>query len=226
MTTAKTFAGIAAVTVLFIGSYLVTATSEAATSFLIRGDVIKYDKTNGTVHVYFRHVNSAAEHFAGEVHEINLNAAKFYTYNSKQVKVPATFGTTLDNSGYEVVVKGTVDDSNAFKANWLVRNDNNVRLRGYVRSHSTSNNYITVELDAVQYQATNKAYKGNVFKDKTVRVYYGNNTKFVSRDGNAMNEDEITNNDEKVTIDNVKVRFGSRFVGDAKSTITDGKWKF
>lgn len=238
MTTAKTavlsrefgitglLAGVVALMALVATSYFFALPSEAATNFLIRGDVVKYDKTSGTVHVYFRHVNSAAEHFAGEVHEINVKNSKFYTYDSKQRKTAATFGTTLDSSGYEVVVSGTVDGSNNFKANWLVRNDNTVRLRGYVRGQSTASNYLTVELDATQYQSTNKAYKKGVFADKTIRVYYAGNTKFISRDGNTMNEDEVSNNDEKVTIENVQVRFGSRYEADAKSTITDNKWKF
>lgn len=219
-------AGMVALGTLAFSFYFLALPSQAATAFAIRGDVVKYDKTSGTVHVYFRHVNSAAEHFAGEVHEINVKNAKFYKYDAKQRKVAATFGTTLDNSGYEVAVSGTVDGSNAFKANWLVRNDHNARLRGYVRGHNTQSNYLTVEVDTAQYQATSKAYRGTSYKDKTVRVYYADNTKFVSRDGKTMNEDEISNNDEKVTIENVQVRFGSRFEADVKSTITDGKWKF
>ena len=64
-------AGVVALVALAVSSYFLALPSEAAGTFLIRGDVVKFDKTNGTVHVYFRHVNSAAEHFAGEVHEIN-----------------------------------------------------------------------------------------------------------------------------------------------------------
>jgi len=124
-----------------------TQSADAATAFLIRGDVVKYDKSNGNVHVYFRHVNSAAEHFAGEIHEINTNGAAFYKYDSKQRKVRSTFGTTIDNNGIEVVVRGTFDDSNSFRAQWVVRNDTNVKLRGYVRGQSTANNYLDVELD-------------------------------------------------------------------------------
>ncbi len=204
-----------------------TPSTEAAT-FLIRGDVTRYDKTNGTVHVYIRHTNSAAEHFAGEVHEINVKNADFYKYDSKQRKVRSTFGTTLDNSGYEVVLRGSVDDSNSFKANWLVRNDSTVKLRGYVRGHDVANNYLTVELDTVQFQKTGKAYRATTFPATTsIRVYYDqDSTKFRSRDNNAMNEDEISNNDEKVTIDNIEVKYGSRFEADVKSTIRDGKWTF
>lgn len=213
---------------LAIGALVMAWPSQAAGTFLVRGDVIKYDKTNGTAHVYFRHVNSAAEHYAGEVHEINLKNAKFYKYDSKQRKVASTFGSTLDNTGYEVVVRGTFDDSDQFKASWLVRNDNAVRVRGYVRGQSVTNNYLEVELDTVQYQATKKGYKTKQFvKGDTVRVYYDeDSTKFISRDGNRMNEDEISNNDEKITLEGIDVRFGGRFVADVNSTITDGKWKF
>ncbi len=219
--------GLAAVAFLAVGFYFGPASTTAAGTFLVRGDVLRYDKGNGTVDVYFRHTNSAAEHFAGEVHEINVSNAKFYKYDSKQRKVVSTFGSTLDNAGYEVVVRGTFGSSNAFKANWLVRNDNTVRLRGKVQGQDTVNNFLTVELDTVQYQATKKVYKAkNFLKSKDIRVYYADNSKFRSRDNNTMQEDEMTNDNEKVTIDNVDVRYGSRFVAENKSTIRDGKWTF
>lgn len=226
--TALVAGGLVALIALAIGAYVMALPSEAAGTFLIRGDVVKFDKTNSTVHVYFRHTNSAAEHFAGETHEINLKSAQLYKYDSKQRKVASTFGTTLDDTGYEVVARGTFDDSNQFKANWLVRNDNTVRLRGHVRGHSISNNYLEVDIDTVQYQATQKAYKATQFpKDTRVRIFYDDDsTKFISRDGNTMNEDEISNNDEMITFERIDVRYGGRFVADVSSTITDNKWKF
>lgn len=205
-----------------------TANSEAAGTFLIRGDVMQFDKANGNFQIYIRHANSVADSFRGERHEINANSATFYKYDSKQQKVRSTFGGTIDNTGYEVVVKGTVDDSNKFKATWVVRNDNTVKIRGTVRGQSISNNYLTVELDQVLFQATGKAYKPTIFtKGERVRVHYDeDSTKFKSRDGVNMNEDEFSNNDEKVTLDNVQIKFGSRFEANVDSTITDGKWLF
>ena len=204
------------------------ANSEAAGTFLIRGDVVQFDKANGNFQIYIRHANSVADGFRGERHQINANTAAFYKYDSKQRKIRSTFGTTVDNTGIEVVAMGTFDDSNRFKANWVVQNDNTVKIRGTVRGQSTSNNYLTVELDQVLFQATGKAYKSTIFtKGERVRVHYDeDSTKFRSRDGNAMNEDEFSNNDEKVTLENVEVKFGSRFEADVNATITDGKWLF
>lgn len=220
--------GVGIVAVALAAGLIAATPSAEAAAFLIRGDVTKFDKANGTLHVYIRHANSAAEHFAGEVREINAKNAAFYKYDSKQKKVRSTFGGVIDNAGYEVVLKGTVNDSNTFTADWVVRNDNTVKLRGHVRGHSISNNYLDVELDKVLYQSTGKAYRATTFPAATrVRVYYNqDSTKFRSRDNNAMNEDEISNDDELVTIDNVQVRFGSRFEADVKSTIRDGKWLF
>jgi len=213
--------GVALVTLLLMANM-----SSAATTFLIRGDVVKYDKANGTAHVYFRHTNSAAEHFAGEIHEINVKNSQFYRYDSKQIKIRSTFGDTLNDSGIEVVVRGTVDDSNAFKATWLVRNDHTVKLRGHVRGQSVSNNYLIVELDKILYEATGKEYR-TFSKGDTVRVYYDDDsTKFRSRDNNAMNEDEVSNNDEQVTITTAEVKYGSRIEADAATTIRDGRWTF
>lgn len=211
-----------------IGVLIKTTPSTEAATFLIRGDVTKFDKANGNFHLYIRHTNSAAEKYAGETHEIKAQNATFYTYDKNQKKVRSTFGTTIDNNNIEVVVRGTVDDSNQFKATWVVRNDNEVKMRGHVRGHDTSNNYLTVEIDKVLFQKTGKTYKSAVFeKGKSVRVYYDRErTKFKSRDGNTMNPDEISNNDEKITFDKLQVKKGSRLEGDINATITDGKWLF
>lgn len=222
-------------TALLIGSLIALAAglsaiqpAAGATAFVIRGDVTKFDKANSNFHVYFRHTNSAAEKFAGEVHEINASPAKFYKYDSKQKKIASTFGSTIDDDGIEVVVEGTFDDSNVFKATKVTRNDNTVKLRGTVRGQSVSNNYLDVEIDKVLYQATGKDYKSTIFKKgERILVYYDeDSTKFKSRDGKAMNEDEISNNDEKVTIESAQVKYGSRFEANASTTITDGKWLF
>lgn len=214
--------------VALVALLVVANMSTAASTFLIRGDVIKFDKANGTVHVYIRHTNSAAEKYGGEIREINAKTADFYKYDSKQNKVKSTFGSTIDDSGYEIVIRGTVDESDHFKAAWVVRNDHTVKLRGYLRGQSTSGNYLDIEIDKLVYEATGKAYKSTIFKaGDTVRVRYDDDsTKFVSRDGNAMNEDEFLNSDEKITVQNMEVKYGSRFEADAVATITDGKWLF
>ena len=229
-TKVTTFAAAASVIVALVAVAvaLTAASPTEAGTFLIRGDVVKLDKPNGTVHVYIRHTNATAGKYAGQVREINAKNAKFYKYDAKQRKVRATYGSTLDNLGYEVVIRGSVNSSDSFTANWVVRNDNRVRLRGLVRGHDKANNYLDIELDTVQYQATHKTYKIKTFpKGERVRIYYNDERiTFVSRDGNTMQEDEVTNNDEKVTVENLDVRYGSRFVTDHTSIITDGKWKF
>ena len=229
-TKVKTIAAAASavVALVAVALALTAATPTEAGTFLIRGDVVKLDKPNGTVHVYIRHTNATASKFAGDIREINAKNATFYKYDEKQRKVRATYGSALDNLGYEVVMRGSVNSSDSFTANWVVRNDNRVRLRGTVRGHDKSNNILDIDIDTVQYQATNKTYKPKTFaKGERVRIQYNDERiKFVSRDGNVMNEDEVTNNDEKVTVENVDVRYGSRFVTDHTSVITDGKWKF
>lgn len=133
----------------------------------------------------------------------------------------------MDNTGYEVVVKGKFDASDVFKATQVTRNDNLVKLRGYVRGQSVANNTLDVEIDSMVYQATGKTYRSDTFKaGNKVLIYYGESTKFLSREGNAMNEDEISNKDEKVTVEKAQVRFGSRVETDINSTIRDGKWLF
>lgn len=213
--------------VLVVGLATFAVSSRAANkAFVFRGDVTKFDKANGNVHMFVR--VSTLEEYAGGTYEINAKNAVFYKYDAKQKKVRSTFGSTINNDGYEIVVKGTVDDSEAFKANTVVRNDTTVKLRGTLRGVNTANNYLDVEIDKIVFQSTGKAYRAGTFMlGNRVRVHYdADSTKFLSRDGNVMNEDEFSDNDEKITITNAEVKFGSRIVADGKSTIQDGKWLF
>lgn len=201
--------------------------SAASTAFVIRGDVMQIDRANKNIKVYIRQTDSAAEQYLGSTREINVGQAVFYKYDAKQNKVRTTFGGAMDNTGYEVAVKGKFDASDVFKATEVTRNDNLVKLRGYVRGQSTANNTLDIEIDSMVYQATGKTYRPNTFKTGgRVLVYYGESTKFYSREGNAMNEDEILNKDEKITIEKAQVRFGSRVETDVNSTIRDGRWLF
>lgn len=207
--------------------FLVSSPSKAEEryTFLIRGDVMSVDKVNKNIKVYLRHVNSAAEHQAGQTLEINTKSATFYKYDSKQNKVRTTFGTLA--GGDEVVISGR-GGGGSFDASWVVENDNLVKILGKVDSHDVAGNFLKVELESVTFQSTGKVYKPKTFeKSNIVRVYYDEDSvKFISRDGNAMNEDEISNNNEKITLKNIKVKYGSRFEADAAtpvSEIIDGK---
>jgi hypothetical protein len=157
--------------------------------------------------------------------EINVSKAIFYKYDSKQRKVRGTFGGLAQ--GDEVVISGRGGDG-SFDAAWVVENDNLVKVLGTVDSHDVTNNFIKVTLDSVTFQSTGKAYKPKTFvKGDVIRVYYDEDSvKFLSREGKAMNEDEITDDGEKITIKNAKVKYGSRFEADAAtpvSEIRDGK---
>lgn len=210
-----------------IGVLVAVHTSKADDryTFLVRGDVMNVDKANKNIKVYLRHVNSAAEHQAGETLEINVGSATFYKYDSKQRKVRTTFGTL--GNGDEVVLRGR-GGGGTFDADWVVENDNLVKILGKVDSQDITNNFLKIELESITYQSTGKAYKTKSFaKSDIVRVYYDEDSaKFTSRDGKAMNEDEISNNNEKITLKNIKVKYGSRFEADAAtpvSEIIDGK---
>ncbi|MEX1997617.1 MAG: hypothetical protein WEA04_03000 [Candidatus Andersenbacteria bacterium] len=215
------------VAVLLLGLIFAARQSSAADryTFLMRGDVMKLDAANKNIHVYIRHVNSAAEHDAGQTIEIDVRSATFYNYDSKQRKVRTTLGSLA--VGDEVVIRGT-GGSGIYNADWVVENDNLVKVLGTVDTQDVSNNFLKVEIESVTFQSTGKAYKANIFKKgAVVRVYYDEDSvKFISRDGNAMRADEIANNGEKITLKNIKVKYGSRFEADAAapvSEITDGK---
>lgn len=201
--------------------------SAASTNFVIRGDVMQIDRANKNIKVYLRQTDSAAEQYLGSTREMSVDKAVFYKYDAKQKKVRTTFGGAMNNTGYEVVVKGSFDASDVFKATQVTRNDNVVKLRGYVRGQNTANNTLDVEIDSLVYQSTGKDYRSATFKKGgKVLIHYSESTKFLSREGNDMKEDEISNKDEKATIEKAQVRYGSRVETDINSTIRDGKWLF
>lgn len=196
-------------------------------AFLIRGDVMEIDTANKNVKIYFRHVNSAAEHDQGQTIEVNVRRATFYKYNMARQKIRTTLGTLA--LGDEVVVKGLAG-AGTYDASWVVENDNLVKILGTVESHNPANNYLQVDLSSIVYESTGKAYKASSYtKGDVVRIYYDEDSaKFTSRDGVAMNSDEISNNNEKVTLRNIKVKYGSRLEADAStpvSEIIDGRHK-
>jgi hypothetical protein len=145
----------------------------------------------------------------------------------KRQKVRTTMGTL--SKGDEVVIRGTAGGG-TYDASWVVENDNLVKILGTVESHDATNNFLQVDLSSLVYESTGKPYKANTFaKSDVIRVYYDEDSaKFTSRDGNAMNSDEISNNNEKVTLRNIKVKYGSRFEADASSPVSeiiDGRHK-
>lgn len=219
------YGGMAAALLLTLTISAHRSTADDRYTFVFRGDVMRLDTGNKNVYVYVRHANSAGEHDAGRTLEINTRSAKFYKYDSKQRKVSTTLGSLA--LGDEVVIRGT-GGGGTYDASWVVKNDTLVKILGKVDTHDVANNFLKIELDSVSYTSTGKAFKPATFqKSNIVRVYYDEDSvKFISRDGNAMNEDEIANNGEPITLKNIKVKYGSRFEADAASPvseITDGK---
>lgn len=196
-------------------------------NFLIRGDIKQVDSVQRSMKVYVRLVAAGNENdLAGQTVEIKTDDSIFYKYNSSLKKIRTTLGSF--DVGNEVVIKGAKRTSGNYNASWIVRNDNSVNIRGTVDTQSLQSNYLDINVDKVVRKANGKAFRASQYPVSTIiRVYYDDDsTKFLSRDGNAMNEDELSNNSEKITITNVDYRNGGRFVAGPDSTIHDGKYTF
>jgi hypothetical protein len=225
--------------VLFLGMIAFANHSSAADeyTFLVRGDVMQVDGSQKTIKVYSRWTNSAAENdMGGQTVEINVKSAAFYKYDDKQRKVRTTLGSI--DRGDEVVVRGAKKAGGNYNASWVVRNDNLVDIKGTVDSHTIgghreTNDYgiLKVNLESMVFSSTGKAYKASAYPKSTViRVFYDKDSvKFKSREGKDMNADEMKNSNEKVTLENVRVKYGSRFEGTGQTpvmVVTDDKWLF
>ena len=196
-------------------------------TFLIRGDVVAINTGEKTITVNSRHTSSAGENdLGGQSVEIQVKGAAFYKYDNKLNKVRTTLGSF--DVGQEVVVKGAKKSEGHYNASWVVRNYHMVNIRGAVDSHDVANNFLKINLDKVVRVADKKAYRPSTFTTSDIiTVYYDeDSTKFLSRDGNSMNEDEISNDGEQITVENAEVRYGSRFIAGPDAKITDGKYKF
>lgn len=223
-------AALSAVAVIAFG-WLALAWQQAQASdeftFLIRGDVVEIDASQKTMKINSRHTSSAGENdFAGQTVEIQVGKTVFYKYNNKLVKVRTTLGSF--DVGQEVVIKGAKKSGGNYNASWVVKNYHTVNLRGTLQGHDVANAVLEIDVDKLVRVADGKDYRVKTFpKGDRVKVYYDkDSTKFISRDGNAMNPDEVANDNEKITVEGIDVRFGSRFVAGPDAKVTDGRFKF
>ena len=196
---------------------------------LIRGDVIEVDAKNKTVTVNSRHIglgNAGENDLAGKSVEFNVSQAVFYKYDKNVKKVRATLGSFTN--GDEVIVKGAKKAGGNFNASVITRNDNTVNLRGILQGHNVGDGTLEIDINKLIRASAGKLYRTNTFKvGDRITVYYDkDSTKFISRDGKEMNPDQVANNNEKITVHGIVVRFGSRFEAGPDAKVTDGRYKF
>lgn len=196
-------------------------------TFLIRGDVVQVDTAEKTMKINSRHTSSAGENdLGGQTIEFQVKSALFYKYDKKMKKVRTTLGAF--DVGQEVVVKGAKKSGGNYNASIVIRNNNTVNLRGTLQGHDVANAILEIDIDKLIRVADSKDYRTKSFpKGDRVKVYYDkDSTKFISRDGKNMNPDEVANNNEKITVEGIDVRYGSRFVAGPDTKVTDGRFKF
>jgi hypothetical protein len=196
--------------------------------FLVRGDITDIDSAQKTITVNSRYVglgNAGENDLAGNSVEMSVSKALFFKYNAKGTKVRTTLGSF--NVGDEVVVKGAKKSGGNYNASVVTLNDNKVNLRGVLQGHDVGNKILEIDINKIVTASNGKMYRPASFKvGERVNVYYGNSTKFFSRDGVEINPDEVANDNEQVTVTGLDVRFGSRLVAGPDAKVTDGRYKF
>lgn len=196
-------------------------------AFLIRGDIVGIDTAEKSIKINARHTSSAGENdLGGHTIEYKVKNAIFFKYNDKFKKVRTTLGAF--DVGQEVVVKGAKKSGGNYNASVVTRNDNTVNLRGTLQGHDVANGILEIDIDKLVRKSDGGNYRTKSFpKGDRVKVYYDkDSTKFISRDGKEMNPDEVANNNEKITVERIDVRYGSRFVAGPDAKVTDGRFKF
>ncbi len=196
---------------------------------LIRGDVVEVDAANKTITVNSRHIglgNAGENDLAGKSIEFNVKSAAFYKYDKNLKKVRTTLGAFTN--GDEIILSGAKKAGGNYNASVITRNDNMVNIRGILQGHNVANGTLEIDINKLVRAADGKNYRPTNFKvGDRVTVYYDkDSTKFISRDGKEMNPDEVANNNEKVTVHGINVRFGSRFEAGPDAKVTDGRYKF
>lgn len=212
--------------VLLIAAQGASATKDAY-SFIVRGDVIQVDRKGNTITVYSRHTSAdATSDLSGQTVEFTMTGAKVYKYNDKMQKIRTTAGSL--NVGDEVVMRGNKRKAEHFNVSTITKNYHVVHLRGVIQGHDVSNARLEVDIDKMVRKADKASYRTGVFKKgERVNVYYDkDSTKFVNINGNEINPDEVANKNEKVTVEGLEVRYGSRLVAGPEAKVTDGKYTF
>ena len=217
----------AAAVALLAGIWHVAAAADQYV-FLVRGDITDIDAAHKTVTVNSRYVglgNAGENDLAGKAVEMSVSKAIYFKYNATGTKVRTTLGSF--NVGDEVVVRGAKKDGGNFNVSVMTLNDNKVNLRGILQGQDVDAKYLEIDINKMVTASNGKIYKPSTFKvGDRVRVYYGNGTKFYSRDGKEMNPDEVSNDNEQITVKGINVRFGSRLEAGPDATVTDGRYKF
>lgn len=221
---------LAAIAIVVFGSLTLAWRQASAAdeyTFLIRGDVVEVDTAHKTIKINSRHTSTAGENeLGGQTVEFSVSKAVYYKYNNKLVKVRATLGAF--NVGDEVVARGAKKSGGNFNISTLVLNYHKVNLRGTLQGHNVADGILEIDIDKMVRPADGKDYRIKTFpKGQRVKVYYDkDSTKFISRDGREMNTDEVANNNERITVEGIDVRFGSRLIAGPDAKVTDGRFKF
>lgn len=169
--------------------------------FVVRGNVEEVDRANNTVTLNVKHASAqAADDLAGDTVEFNVNGAKVYKWvDGKKVRV--TLGGVP--AGYEVVMEGAKRSEGRFNVSKITVNDNTFSIVGILKDHDESNKTLKVEISYT-------SYKSAIFKNKTITLTYGGNTKFYTREGSEIQVEDFDEDDQQIKITGI-VTSGSKW---------------
>jgi len=188
--------GITAIIVaVFSLAYL---TSAATTKFTFKGEgtAQEHDFAGKNMRVYFTKISEAAETLGlGKAVDVSVGGAKIYAKDAngklrriKQGNIPI---------GGRVTVRGSVKSDDRFVASVVERREQSFIMEGKLRTYSSGNREMTVEITKTNYKSTR--YLG-----KTVRFIFSSATKFYSR-GSSKQMDEVSANDQIVRVEGKEV---------------------
>lgn len=179
--------------VAIAGVALITPALASSNSykFLVRGNVTEVDRANKTINVVTKHASESAKvDLAGSEVEFNTSAAAVYKWvNGKKVRV--TLGGVV--VGQEVVMEGAKRSEGRFNVSKITINDNSFTVVGVLRKHDEVKN-------ALRMDVSYSSYKSAAVLGKRITIQYAGNTKFYSRTGKEISEEELGTGDQNIQV--------------------------
>lgn len=169
-------------------------TSAATTKFAFtgRGVVQEHDFSGKNMRVNFTQLSERAKAIGlGTSQDMSVGNTKFYKKDGKGTLRRIKQGNIA--IGEEISLRGTVRSDDRFVASHITVIDTSFVMKGKLRTYSTSQNSMTVDIDTSNFRSSQ--YIG-----KVVTFSFPNTMKVFSR-GQARALDEVIANDQKIQIE-------------------------
>lgn len=184
-----------AMTAIIVGVFSLAYLTAAASnkfSFEGRGIVKASNAFTKIISIHFSHLNAAAQELGlGKIVDIHIGQAKLYKPDASGKLRRITQGNIA--IGDEISALGKVRTDDRFVASKIVVRNRSFKIKGTLSTFDYSNRRMTVSV-------TSSTYRSKDTVNSTVRILFGDATKFFS-EGRTVDPRDITAKNQKVEIE-------------------------